>query len=270
MALGYEQALHSRFADKQLRQKLMRLIRVTFHMSVHGISPISHIWKIKHDFFDSTTTFITLTAPILVLQPRGQLGYLNSNLMLRWHGHFKFNVAVWLLVSDLENEHDTIQYPLSSTATPTATDQAGMVISLASWTVPQCVTAQRNSWCLTLDGLDDNVESRQTIWSEKFFIRCWELRSHVDTANCCLIKLTTKASDWGRRSEEGSRSDGFVERCAVGSMNSTCRRARQTLGGIRPRLTYTFTLQQGVATTGGQLTPQPRPGPFFSQRERVG
>ena len=39
-------------------------------------------------FFGNTTTFRTLTAQILVLEPRGKLGYLNSNLMLRWDGHF--------------------------------------------------------------------------------------------------------------------------------------------------------------------------------------
>ena len=44
---------------------------------------ISPIWKIKYDFFDNTTTFKTLTAQILVLRARGQLGYLNSNVMLR-------------------------------------------------------------------------------------------------------------------------------------------------------------------------------------------
>ena len=30
---------------------------------------------------------LVLTAQTLVLQPRRQLGYLNSNLMLRWDGH---------------------------------------------------------------------------------------------------------------------------------------------------------------------------------------
>ena len=56
----------------------------------NGISPVSLIWKIKHDFFCNTATFRTLTAQILVLQPRGQLGCLNSNLMSRLDGHFNF------------------------------------------------------------------------------------------------------------------------------------------------------------------------------------
>ena len=93
IALGHEQTFHSRFAlkqvKKQVRRKLMRLRRVTFHMTIYSKSPISSIWKIKHDFFGSTTTFRALTAQILVLQPRRQLDYLNSNLMLRWDGHFK-------------------------------------------------------------------------------------------------------------------------------------------------------------------------------------
>ena len=33
---------------------------------------------------------MTLTAHILALQPRGQLGYLNSNVMLRWDDYFKW------------------------------------------------------------------------------------------------------------------------------------------------------------------------------------
>ena len=72
----------------------MRLRRVTFHMTIYGVlvrykSHKSHLKKkIGHDIFDNATTFITLMAQIWVLQPRGQLGYLNSNLMLRWDGHF--------------------------------------------------------------------------------------------------------------------------------------------------------------------------------------
>ena len=37
----------------------MRLRRVTFHMAIYGISPISPILKIKHYFLDNTITFIT-------------------------------------------------------------------------------------------------------------------------------------------------------------------------------------------------------------------
>ena len=84
--LGHEQAFHSSFAYKQVHRKRMRLRRVTFRMTIYGISPISPVWKINHDFYDNTT-FTTLTAQILVLQPRGQLGYLNSSLMLRWDRH---------------------------------------------------------------------------------------------------------------------------------------------------------------------------------------
>ena len=75
IVLGHEHTFHSRFAYKQVRRKLMRLRRVTFHMNIYGISPIL---KIKHNFFRNTTTFRTLTAQILVLQPRRQLGYHNS------------------------------------------------------------------------------------------------------------------------------------------------------------------------------------------------
>ena len=56
--------------------------------SARNKSHKSHL-KIQTLFFDKTTTSITLTAHILVLEPRGQLGYLNSNLMLRRDGHFK-------------------------------------------------------------------------------------------------------------------------------------------------------------------------------------
>ena len=67
----------------------MRLKRVAFHMTIYGIK--SHKFHLKNQtrFFDNKTTSITLTAYILVLVPPGQLGYLNSNLMLRWNGHFK-------------------------------------------------------------------------------------------------------------------------------------------------------------------------------------
>ena len=63
----------------------MWLRHVTFHMTIYGKSPISPTWKIKHIFL---VTFRTLTAQILVLQPCRQLGYLNSNLMLRLDVHF--------------------------------------------------------------------------------------------------------------------------------------------------------------------------------------
>ena len=43
---------------------------------------LSPILKVKHDFNENTTTVITLTAQILVFQPRGQLGYLSSNLVV--------------------------------------------------------------------------------------------------------------------------------------------------------------------------------------------
>ena len=99
--LGNEQTFHSRFAYKQVRRKFIRQRRMTFHMTIYGTSPTSPIWKIKHDFFDNTTTSITLTAQILVLRPRRQLGYLNSNLMLRWDGH----LPPWLkLVAFVANQ----------------------------------------------------------------------------------------------------------------------------------------------------------------------
>ena len=84
IVLGHEQAFHSSFAYEQIRRKLMRLRRVTlWPMTIYGISPIT-FEKSNTIFFGNTTTFRTLTAQFLVLQPRGQLGYLNSNLMLRW------------------------------------------------------------------------------------------------------------------------------------------------------------------------------------------
>ena len=79
------------FAYKQVRRKLMRRLRHAAcdvsHDQIWYKSHISPIWKIKHDIFGNKTTFRTLTAQILILQPRGQLfGYLNSNQMLRWNG----------------------------------------------------------------------------------------------------------------------------------------------------------------------------------------
>ena len=41
--LGHEQTFHSRFAYKQVRRKLMRLRRVTLHLTIYGINPISPI-----------------------------------------------------------------------------------------------------------------------------------------------------------------------------------------------------------------------------------
>ena len=70
----------------------MWLMYVTFHMTICGISPI---WKIKCDSFGNTTAYITLRDQILVLQPREQFGYHNSNLMLRWDSHFNVNVNIW-------------------------------------------------------------------------------------------------------------------------------------------------------------------------------
>ena len=68
----------------------MWLRRVTFPMTIYGISPVSPIWKIKHVF--SVTQLSEIERHILnglaaevhreILQPRGQLSYLNSNLML--------------------------------------------------------------------------------------------------------------------------------------------------------------------------------------------
>ena len=56
MALGHEQTFHSRFAYKQVRRKLMRLRRVTFHMTI----PIWYKSHLKNPtrFSDSTATFI--------------------------------------------------------------------------------------------------------------------------------------------------------------------------------------------------------------------
>ena len=89
------------FKVHQVLRKLMRPGRVTLHITIYGISPISPIWKIKHDFLDNKTTSIALTAQMLVLLPRGQLGYLNSNLMLRWDGHFNCAFSVFTYLSSI-------------------------------------------------------------------------------------------------------------------------------------------------------------------------
>ena len=90
--LDHEQTFHLRFAYKQVRRKPMQLRCVTSHDHIWYKSRKSHL-KNQTRFFDNTATFMTLTAQILVLQPHGQLGYLNSNVMLRWDGHFNMKLS---------------------------------------------------------------------------------------------------------------------------------------------------------------------------------
>ena len=58
--------------------------------------PINPVWKIKHEFFDNMTIDNLHYFNSTDLRSRGQIGYLNSNLLLRCDGHLKFFVLITL------------------------------------------------------------------------------------------------------------------------------------------------------------------------------
>ena len=115
----------------------MRMSRVTWPCMVYvHVWPcmVCPIWKKKSNtIFFGNTTFRTLMAQILVL-PRGQLGYLNSHLMLRWDGHFKFLYQSLCFVTNRTSFFREAPAQLGA-------NRQGVRITPAPWNVKGCEMA---------------------------------------------------------------------------------------------------------------------------------